>query len=300
MPTEGDGCTIVASVSGGKDSTALILALREAGIPFRAVFADTGWEHPEVYRYLDTLRERLDLTIDVVGVPVGMRARVMHRAGFASRMQRWCTRELKLAPLRAYHDTIDGDTINAVGIRAAESESRSRMEEWSDDAEWGGFVWRPLLRWTVQDVLAMHNRYGIPVNPLYQKGLNRVGCFPCIFAVKDEIRIMAELWPERVDEIATLEAEATAERARRNEAHKLAAIEAGKHDDTYKPRYAHPVATFFQAVDRAKGEPQGIHQIVEWSRTSHGGKQHVMFAPAPTGGCMRWGMCDLPDKETQP
>lgn len=39
----------VCNMSGGKDSTACALALREAEIPHRRVFADTGWEAPETY-----------------------------------------------------------------------------------------------------------------------------------------------------------------------------------------------------------------------------------------------------------
>jgi len=46
------GGELVLSYSGGKDSTAVALALKAAGLPFRAIFADTGWEHPETYRYL--------------------------------------------------------------------------------------------------------------------------------------------------------------------------------------------------------------------------------------------------------
>lgn len=34
--------TVIASVSGGKDSAAMMLHLREQEIPFRAVFFDTG------------------------------------------------------------------------------------------------------------------------------------------------------------------------------------------------------------------------------------------------------------------
>lgn len=44
--------SVVCSVSGGKDSTAMCLWLRENGIPFRAVFCDTGWEAEETYEYL--------------------------------------------------------------------------------------------------------------------------------------------------------------------------------------------------------------------------------------------------------
>jgi len=43
---------VIASVSGGKDSTAMCLHLQELGIPFRPVFMDTGWETAETYQYL--------------------------------------------------------------------------------------------------------------------------------------------------------------------------------------------------------------------------------------------------------
>lgn len=50
----------IASVSGGKDSTALlILAKLERGIQIESVFADTGHEHAETYRYLEYLDQVL-------------------------------------------------------------------------------------------------------------------------------------------------------------------------------------------------------------------------------------------------
>jgi len=292
IPDECADLPVVASVSGGKDSTALILALREAGIPARYVFADTLWEADETYVYLDFLRRVLGIVIDVVGAPGGMEARCRHRAGFPGRMQRFCTRELKLDPLRAYHDRIIDeagyDTISAMGVRAQESASRAQMPAWADEGptytreSWGGYVWRPLLSWSVRDVLDIHRRHGLPVNPLYHHGHERVGCYPCIFENKEGIRLIAERRPERIAEIRALETELVQLRRDRN------AESPGryKHEDD---------ASFFQTQRQGFS---GIDKVVEWARTDHGGKQYPLFPPVPTGGCMRWGVCDLPVSET--
>lgn len=51
-PARVRGKLLVASVSGGKDSAAMSLHLRELGLEHRRVFMDTGWEHPKTYEYL--------------------------------------------------------------------------------------------------------------------------------------------------------------------------------------------------------------------------------------------------------
>lgn len=275
----GDAVCVV-SVSGGKDSTATILALREADVPARYVFADTGWEAQETYDYLDTLRARLGIAIDVVGRPGGMVQRARDKAGFPVRSGRWCTEQLKVEPLRVYYDAIERDTMTAtvsvVGIRAEESVARAKFAAFEDCDRWGGWVWRPILAWSVADVLDIHHRHGVPVNPLYLRGHNRVGCYPCIMANKDEVRLIATHSPDRIEQIAALEAEFTQERARRN------ADGSGK--------FAHPQATFF--MSKEVGRVMGIHDVVAWSRTIRGGRQLDMLPP--DGGCFRWGLCEAP------
>lgn len=279
LPAQLVGLPLIVSVSGGKDSTACALALREAGLEYRMVFADTGWEAPETYNHLDMLMKKLG-PIDVVGVPGGMVSRIRHRAGFPARMQRWCTRELKIDPLRKYHDASGDDTVSVVGVRAAESESRAKMPEVEDDDRWGGWIWRPILTWTVEDVLAIHHRHGIEVNPLYKRGHNRVGCFPCVYSNKEDIRLVAEHAPERIDLIRQLEAECVDQRRQRN------AETPG--------RYAYPDDTSFFQSREGDGRLTNIDRVVEWARTSRGGKQLPLIQPPPDGGCFRWGLCEPP------
>lgn len=283
VPAEVNDFEIIASVSGGKDSTALMLVLREAGLPFRAVFADTGWEAPETYEYINTLRTLIG-PIDVVQWQRTMQENILHRAGFPARMLRWCTQEQKVKPLRKYHDSVEEETgretLNVVGIRAEESQHRAKMSMWEDDDKWGGYVWRPLLDWSVEDVIAVHKRHNVPMNPLYHQGYDRVGCFPCIFSRKEEIRLLPE-W--RIAEIEELERLATEERTRRK------AVD--------PERYKDGVTTFFQT--RVPGTTMGIREIFAWSKTARGGKKLDILAEIPQGGCMRWGICESP-KSQQP
>lgn len=304
----------IASTSGGKDSTAVVLALREAGIEARYAFADTGWEHPLTYEYLDTLERILSIKIERVhavdkdGNKVGMRELILERAGFPTRMQRWCTRQLKMEPLQAFHDRVadetDGDTISVVGIRAQESQRRAEMKvfEHSDGGtsrarSWRGYVWRPIHDWKIEDVLAIHHRHGVPVNPLYKLNFGRVGCWPCFpYANKDDIRLWADADPRGVAMLKELEEQCGDIRKARN---------------VEKPgRYKwEDDATAFQAREAKEPTPDDppgrnyvpmdVDQTVAWSRTSRGGKQVILLRTEDTG-CAAWGMCDPPSRPSDP
>ncbi len=206
----------VCSVSGGKDSTALYLwMIEEFGRNgFRAVFADTGSEAPITLNYVRNLPDLAGgPPIEMVKADFGKALAnkghtpsgvpfldMLKTSGAPSPKRQFCTEKLKLAPIKAWLETVrgDADVYMYVGIRAAESERRSKMpvEEFSDFFDC--FTRRPLLTWSKEQVFGIMNRYGVEPNPLYELGFQRVGCFPCIYTGKADLARMPEWAWERL------------------------------------------------------------------------------------------------------
>ena len=95
---------LIVSVSGGKDSTAMALWLIDQGLQDRCtfVFADTKWEHPDLYTYMaETLEPKIGQIHRVTSkkYPGGMPDMVRQKGAFPSRMIRFCTEHLKVNPL---------------------------------------------------------------------------------------------------------------------------------------------------------------------------------------------------------
>ncbi len=260
---------VVLSVSGGKDSTAASLHLKELGIDHVRVFADTGWEHPATIEYIrGPLTATLGPISEVRG-PVGFVELVRKRKLFPDRLKRFCTTELKMKPIKTFMDSIDEEVLSVVGIRAEESAARAKLSETEYSDFFDCEVWRPLLRWTLEDVISIHKRHGLAPNPLYLKGASRVGCWPCIHARKGEIKLVADADPGRIEEIRELESE-------------LSQMAASAGQNTER--------TMFWTKDRTgKSLPMAIDDAVKWSRTP-GRRLKLVNEDEP--GCVRWGMCD--------
>jgi 3'-phosphoadenosine 5'-phosphosulfate sulfotransferase (PAPS reductase)/FAD synthetase len=199
-----------------------------------------------------------------------MPAKIEQYSAFPSGVLRWCTRELKIEPIQSFCENLarthGKDIVQAVGIRAEESARRAEMAEFEHDSTRDCYVWRPLLHWTTAEILAIHHENNIPINPLYKQGFDRVGCFPCIFANKEEIALLNRTEPNRLDELERLEIHVSAQR-----------LAKGKKGN----------ATFFK---------KPMREMREWSQTERGGKQMTMFQET-NGGCFRWGFCEPPKKE---
>lgn len=199
----------ILSYSGGKDSTATALHLKDKGIEFIPVFCDTGWEHPYTYRYIDEIDETVFggklIRLANEKFPNGMRDLVQIKKRVPSAKARFCTEHLKIIPMIEYLKTLEDEYVVYQGIRSEESFKRSQMpeREWSDPYDC--YVERPIFHWTVEDVFDIHKRHGVKINPLYLLGAGRVGCFPCVLVNHGDLKRLTRTFPDVWDRAKELE-----------------------------------------------------------------------------------------------
>ena len=218
---------IAVGISGGKDSTALLLwVLENIEGDIYPVFADTKWEHPLNYLYLDYLQDKLGIKIYKVTCERfdGMLDLIKRKKIFPSYHRRFCTHYLKEKPVIKFlkENNID---VYMLGIRLDESLYRSKKYADFDpnkcykasDAfkqypkSLKTCIRLPLLRWSKDDVIKYIKSKGIKINPLYKK-YGRVGCFPCLISFKDMVAVMDEpLGVRRIGELLKVEEELNSE-----------------------------------------------------------------------------------------
>lgn len=64
-------------------------------------------------------------------------------------------------------------------------------------------VWRPIFNWTAQETIDFIIQNGMKPNPLYYKGMSRVGCFPCVMCKQFEMKQIIDTFQEYLDRLAT-------------------------------------------------------------------------------------------------
>ncbi len=197
---------------------------------------------------------------------------------FPSRKAQFCTEELKRNMAVAYQiDLIDAghQVVSWQGVRRDESLNRRNAKKIE---RMGPNLWafRPLVDWTKLDVFDYCMEQGVMENLLYKKGMNRVGCMPCINAGKEELRQIAARFPQALEQKARWE--------------DLVSMASKRGFSTFFCKELHSG----NAADRRIHADNRVEAVIRWAKTSKGGRQRDMMAELiePTACASAYGLCD--------
>ena len=206
------------SLSGGKDSTAMLLLMIERGMPIDMVLsADTGMEFPEMYEHLAKLDEHLfrerGIHITTLRHPKGFeylmfdepkqkprslenRAKLgipPHGNGWPGIRVRWCTGQLKTHLITKEVNRLKGElgAIHYVGI--------------ADDEAWRCKDERyHLVEWGITEAQALQACYdrGFDFGGLYEI-YHRASCWCCPLQSLSELQKLYRHFPELWEQLKT-------------------------------------------------------------------------------------------------
>ena len=192
----------VVSLSGGKDSTAMLLMMLEKNMPIDyIIFCDTGKEFPQMYEHLDKLQKRIgrDITflraeksfdyyfsehVKTKGKHIGEQG-----YGWATMRIRWCTSILKQSVLNKFYRSIKDDYMEYVGI-AYDEPKRIKDKNY------------PLYDWKITEAEALKYCYdkGFDWGGLYEH-FKRVSCWCCPLKSIPELRMLYRYYPQLWQEL---------------------------------------------------------------------------------------------------
>ncbi len=198
----------VASLSGGKDSTAMVLRLIEEERPLDLIlFCDTGLEFPQMYEHVKKLEQSVPVPVVWLKEEKGFEFYFLHykpkrknpdladKEGFswAGPRNRWCTAVLKTRVIEQYLSVLkkEYEIVQYIGI-AADEPKRIREHCY------------PLVEWgmTEKDCLEYCYRRGFAWGGLYEL-FRRVSCWCCPLQPLKELRVLRrhfpELWEQLLD-----------------------------------------------------------------------------------------------------
>lgn len=175
---------VVVSFSGAEDVVLVDMAVKLGG-SFRVISLDTGRLHPETYQFLERVRERYGLPIEVfVPQPAAIEDLVARKGLFSfyrDGHKECCgIRKVEplvraLAPARAW----------VTGQRKDQSpNTRADVPVMQLDSTFGTpgrplVKFNPLSAWTSARVWRYIRDEQVPFNPLHERGFVSIGCEPC-------------------------------------------------------------------------------------------------------------------------
>jgi 3'-phosphoadenosine 5'-phosphosulfate sulfotransferase (PAPS reductase)/FAD synthetase len=178
-------------LSGGKDSAALAVYLRDEKPNLEYFFCDTGKELKETYEYLERLKARLGIKVSVLSSDRGFDHWLSVYGGvLPSPRVRWCTKALKIEPIEAFVGS--DQAVSYIAIRADERDRKGYISTKANIRAEFPFIEAGINK---QDVVRILEDSGIGL-PSYYQWRSRSGCFFCFYQQKIEWVRLHDYHPE--------------------------------------------------------------------------------------------------------
>lgn len=207
------GALVVINDSGGKDSQAMKWLLRQHVraqqlLIVHAPLGDVEW--PGTLEHIEANAGPVPVVlahaVDRRGERKHLLEWVERRGKFPDTARRWCTSDFKRGPIeREIKRYMKARglmlVVNAMGMRAAESHGRAKLErfkrsERNSKAGRTWYDWLPIHSLSVQEVYRTIRDAGQRPHWAYAQGMTRLSCSFCIMASKADLRTAARLRPE--------------------------------------------------------------------------------------------------------
>lgn len=206
----------LASLSGGKDSTAMVIKAREKGLRFdEYIFCDTGVEFPEMYIHLDKLEKYLDINIIRIQSKKSFEHYMLHHVkkngtvgySWPDMSNRWCTQLLKknqfsraITQVKNKYNCNRSDIIEFHGIAIDEKHRANKNNEKN--------IRYPLIEWSMTEAECLQYCYnhGFDWSGLYEK-FDRVSCWCCPLSNKKELAVLKFDYPGLWDKMLEWDAQ---------------------------------------------------------------------------------------------
>ena len=190
----------ICGISGGKDSSALAIYMRDRVPDMEYFFCDTGAELPETYEYLDKLEASLGKPIARLNASKGFDHWFeVYRGTLPSPSMRWCTKKMKIEPIE---DWIGSDqAVSYVAIRSDESGRKGYVSTKPNINAVFPFVEDGIDK---DGVMAILEKAGLGL-PSYYEWRTRSGCYFCFYQRKAEWVGLADRHPDLFERAVAIE-----------------------------------------------------------------------------------------------
>jgi len=190
----------ICGISGGKDSSAMALFMRDKVPDMEYFFCDTGAELPETYDFLDKLEIVLGKKIERLNARKGFDHWFeVYRGTLPSPQMRWCTTKMKIEPIEQWVGT--DEVISYIAIRADEAGRKGYVSSKKNIQARFPFIEDDIDHAGVMRILA-ESGIGLPE---YYEWRTRSGCYFCFFQRKAEWVGLSEKHPDLWEKAVAIE-----------------------------------------------------------------------------------------------